>query len=164
FEFCLALLDYQETLLNFQQLVFESVENSSLKTLSTNNCRLVALTQCVQDCAALYDLSLKAMIRLHTMLSPDMLTNHRERFNNLYVALERFFVRANTFPFIRDLLKIPLLPNVCFKVQSFPLFHPDLSTPVRPHVSRATSLPPQLLLTVVFPTLKPSHAVGTQHL
>ncbi|VDD78806.1 unnamed protein product [Mesocestoides corti] len=113
FEFCLALLDYQETLLNFQQLVFESVENSSLKTLSTNNCRLVALTQCVQDCAALYDLSLKAMIRLHTMLSPDMLTNHRERFNNLYVALERFFVRANTFPFIRDLLKIPLLPNPC---------------------------------------------------
>ncbi len=118
FTFCLALLDYLETLLNFQPLVFANIDRTGVTSGSSNNCRLAALTQCVQDCAALYDLSLKAMIKLHTMVAPDMLSGHRDRFNSLYFTLERFFVRANTYPFICNFLKIPLLPNVSLESSS----------------------------------------------
>lgn len=112
FAFCLGLLDYLEALLNFQPLVFATVDRTSTSLNSSNQCRLVALTQCVQDCAALYDLSLKAMIKLHNLVPADMLGGHRDRFNGIYFALERFFVRANALPYICKFLKIPMLPNV----------------------------------------------------
>ena len=105
-------MDYLESLLNFQNIVFSAIESISVVQPTANNCKLAALTQCVQDCAALYDLTLKAMFKLHTLISPEALTSSREYFNRLYLLLERFFLRANSHTYIRDFLKIPILPSV----------------------------------------------------
>nr|CDS32801.1 huntingtin interacting protein 1 [Hymenolepis microstoma] len=111
--FAVALLDYLETLLKFQSLVLATFDRSEGSSSSlSSQCRLAALTQCIQDCAALYDLSLKALIKLHALLPPESLTSSRDRFYRLYTILERFFLRANTFAYIRDILKIPSLPSV----------------------------------------------------
>ncbi|KAM7538414.1 hypothetical protein Aperf_G00000060980 [Anoplocephala perfoliata] len=109
--FAVALLDYLEALLTFQSLVLVSVNRNGMVSSLSNNCRLAAVTQCVQDSAALYDLSLKALIKLHALLPPESLASSRERFNRLFILLGQLFVRANTFSFFHDLLKIPLLPN-----------------------------------------------------
>ncbi|KAM3184155.1 hypothetical protein ACTXT7_008946 [Hymenolepis weldensis] len=110
--FAISLLDYLEDLLNFQSVILASIDRSGIASPLATNCRLAALTQCIQDCAALYDMSLKALIKLHALLPPESLASSRDRFNRLYILLERFFLRANTFAYIRNFLKIPLLPSV----------------------------------------------------
>ncbi|VUZ40321.1 unnamed protein product [Hymenolepis diminuta] len=110
--FTVSLLDYLEDLLNFQSLILASVDRGGIASPLVSNCRLAALTQCIQDSAALYDMSLKALIKLHALLPPESLASSRDRFSRLYILLERFFLRANTFPYIRTFLKIPLLPSV----------------------------------------------------
>ncbi|VDO10914.1 unnamed protein product [Rodentolepis nana] len=110
--FAVALLDYFENLLNFQSVVLGTIDRSESSSSVSNQCRLAALTQCIQDCATLYDMSLKALIKLHALLPPESLASSRDRFYRLYTLLERFFLRANTFAYIRDVLKIPSLPSV----------------------------------------------------
>ena len=122
-------MDYLETILNFQPLVFASIQRGGLNSVAVINCKLAALTQCVQDSAALYDLSLKAMFKLHTLLPPEALASSRDCFNRLYLQLEGFFIRANSFSYIRDFLKIPTLPSVGqhIKFTYFILIIPSIS-------------------------------------
>lgn len=110
--FALALMDYLEVILNFQALVLTNVDSCPSTSSASSNCRLASLTQCVRDCAALYDMSLKAMIKLHSLMPAESLDPLRTRFGRLYLMLERFFLLANSYSYIRDFLKIPLLPNV----------------------------------------------------
>nr|CDS24204.1 huntingtin interacting protein 1 [Echinococcus granulosus] len=109
--FALAVMDYLEVILNFQAVVFTEVESSPSTTSISSNCRLAALTQCVRDSAALYDMALKAIIKLHSLMPAESLELLRTRFSRLYHMLERFFARANSYAYIRDFLKIPLLPS-----------------------------------------------------
>ncbi|VDK39561.1 unnamed protein product [Taenia asiatica] len=109
--FALAVMDYLEVILNFQALVLTNVDSSPSPSSMSSNCRLASLTQCVRDCAALYDMALKAMIKLHSLMPAESLDLLRTRFSRLYLMLERFFLRANSYAYIRDFLKIPLLPN-----------------------------------------------------
>ncbi|KAL5969916.1 Huntingtin-interacting protein 1 [Taenia solium] len=130
--FALALMDYLEVILNFQALVLTNVDSSPSPSSMSSNCRLASLTQCVRDCAALYDMALKAMIKLHSLMPAESLDLLRTRFSRLYLMLERFFLRANSYAYIRDFLKIPLLPNVrhlhcSLTICPFAiLFHPSL--------------------------------------
>ncbi|CDS39737.1 huntingtin interacting protein 1 [Echinococcus multilocularis] len=109
--FALALMDYLEVILNFQAVVFTEVESSPSTTSISSNCRLAALTQCVRDSASLYDMALKAIIKLHSLKPAETLELLRTRFSRLYHMLERFFARANSYAYIRDFLRIPLLPS-----------------------------------------------------
>ncbi|KAL5110373.1 Huntingtin-interacting protein 1 [Taenia crassiceps] len=109
--FTLALMDYLEVILNFQALVLTNVDFSPSASSTSSNCRLASLTQCVRDCAALYDMVLKALIKLHSLMPAESLELLRTRFCRLYLMLERFFLRANSCAYIRDFLKIPLLPD-----------------------------------------------------
>ncbi|VDM30746.1 unnamed protein product [Hydatigera taeniaeformis] len=109
--FALALMDYLEAILNFQALVLTNVDSSPSSSGASCNCRLAALIQCVRDCAALYDMALKTTIKLHSVMPAQSLEGLRTRFSRLYLMLERFFLHANSYAYIRDLLRIPLLPN-----------------------------------------------------
>nr|VZH96731.1 unnamed protein product [Spirometra erinaceieuropaei] len=111
FTLCICLMDYLEILLSFQETVFANVSKLNTTALDARQCQLVSLVQCIQDCAALYDLTLKTLIQLHTVVSFESLAGHRQRFNAEYYQLRDFFRTANRSSYFRDLLKIPLLPD-----------------------------------------------------
>ncbi|VDK81052.1 unnamed protein product [Dibothriocephalus latus] len=111
FTLCICLMDYLEILLRFQEAVFTNISKYFSLSTEARQCQLVSLVQCIQDSAALYDLILKTLIQLHTVVSVDALAGHRQRFNAEYYKLRDFFRTANRSQYFKDLLKIPMLPD-----------------------------------------------------
>uniref|UniRef100_A0A183S9V8 ENTH domain-containing protein n=1 Tax=Schistocephalus solidus TaxID=70667 RepID=A0A183S9V8_SCHSO len=119
FTLCICLMDYLEILLRFQETVFANVSKYHTLSSDARQCQLVSLVQCIQDCAALYDLTLKTLIQLHNVVSVEALAGHRQRFNAEYYQLRDFFQTANRSQYFRDLLKIPVLPEVSHTMKLF---------------------------------------------
>jgi hypothetical protein len=51
-------------------------------------------------------------IYMITGLPPDTLAGHRERFLKQFQDLRQFYLNANTMQYFRNLIQIPLLPEV----------------------------------------------------
>lgn len=80
--------------------------------MSSGQCRLAPLIPCIQDSSRLYDYCVKILFRLHSSLPPDTLIGHRDRFLKQFKTLRDFYLNANNLQYFKNLIQIPLLPEV----------------------------------------------------
>lgn len=79
---------------------------------SAGQCRLAPLIPCIQDASKLYDYCVRILFRLHTLLPPDTLEGHRNRFLKQFIKLKGFYQNTNNLQYFRDLITVPPLPEV----------------------------------------------------
>jgi len=79
---------------------------------SSGQCRLAPLIPCIQDSSQLYDYCVKMLFKLHGMLPPDVVSGHRERFLKIFKDLKQFYINASNLQYFKNLIQIPLLPDV----------------------------------------------------
>jgi huntingtin interacting protein 1 len=96
-------------------IVFSSLDMSRSNSMtSSGQCRLAPLIPCIQDSSQLYDYCVKMLFKLHEMLPPDVLSGHRERFLKIFKDLKQFYINASNLQYFKNLIQIPLLPDVSF--------------------------------------------------
>lgn len=78
---------------------------------SSGQCRLAPLIPCIQDSNSLYDFSVKLLFKLHSMLPPDTLSGHRERFLKQFKLLKKFYQTADNMQYFKNLITIPSMPD-----------------------------------------------------
>lgn len=138
FQLCIELLDYMEELLGLVESVFTSLDHSRANSMTiAGQCRLHPLILCIQDSSLLYDYIVKVLFKLHDSnkylhitqcnstenfffnykisgLPGDTLQGHRQRLIDQFRRLKRFYEQASTLQYFKDLIKVPILPDVCF--------------------------------------------------
>lgn len=77
----------------------------------SGQCRLAPLIPCIQDSNQLYDFSVKLLFKLHSMLPPDTLSGHRERFLKQFNSLKKFYQTTNSMQYFKNLITIPSMPE-----------------------------------------------------
>jgi huntingtin interacting protein 1 len=94
-------------------LVFGSLDMSRSNSMtSSGQCRLAPLIPCIQDSSQLYDYCVKMLFKLHAMLPPDVVSGHRDRFLKIFKDLKLFYINASNLQYFKNLIQIPLLPDV----------------------------------------------------
>ncbi|CAF3906000.1 unnamed protein product [Rotaria sordida] len=112
FQLCIELLDYMEELLGLAESVFTSLDQSRANSMTTaGQCRLHPLIICIQDSSLLYDYIVKVLFKLHDSLPGDTLQGHRQRLNDQFRRLKRFYEQSSTLQYFKDLIKVPILPD-----------------------------------------------------
>ncbi|XP_043195501.1 huntingtin-interacting protein 1-like [Amphibalanus amphitrite] len=112
FEMAVDILDYLEAIVNMQTAVFGSLDMSRSSSMTKEGqCRLAPLIPCIQDSIALYNHAMKIMFRLHSLLPPDLLSGHRQRFNKLFTALKQFYAKSANLQYFKTLIQVPQLPD-----------------------------------------------------
>ncbi|CAF4871988.1 unnamed protein product [Rotaria sp. Silwood1] len=113
FQLCIELFNYMEEILNLAQIIFKSLDQSRLNSMTTTGqCRLNPLIICIQDSSLLYDYIVKVLFKLHENLSVgDTLQNHRQKLFDQFQRLKSFYAQSSTLPYFRNLIKIPILPE-----------------------------------------------------
>ncbi|XP_067687784.1 huntingtin-interacting protein 1-like isoform X6 [Haliotis asinina] len=112
FEFSIDMLDYLDEILSFQQAVFGSLDMSRANSMTmSGQCRLAPLILCILDSCQLYDYLVKSLFRLHSSLTPDTLSGHRERFLKGYKRLKQFYHSSATLQYFKNLVQVPALPE-----------------------------------------------------
>ena len=130
FQLCIELLDYMEELLGLVEAVFTSLDQTRANSMTVaGQCRLHPLILCVQDSSLLYDYIVKVLFKLHDSeslarflhspnvfnclaLPGDTLQGHRQRLIDQFRRLKRFYDQASTLQYFKDLIKVPVLPEV----------------------------------------------------
>ncbi|XP_037077183.1 huntingtin-interacting protein 1-like [Pollicipes pollicipes] len=112
FEMAVEILDYLEAIATMQSAVFGSLDMSRSSSMTKEGqCRLAPLIPCIQDSIALYNHSMKIMFQLHSILPPDLLSGHRQRFNKLFASLKQFYHKSANLQYFKTLIQVPQLPE-----------------------------------------------------
>lgn len=110
YEVCGSFLDYQDTLLSFLRVALEWAEKGRTSFASSQiYCRLIALVQVIQDCAALYDLIIESLFNLHTNVDHDILGMYRDRFVGQYEKMKKYFDVCGRINYLKSLITVPVL-------------------------------------------------------
>ena len=135
-QLCIELLDYLEELLNIVQVIFTSLDQSRSNSMtSTGQCHLNPLIICIEDSSLLYDYIVRILFKLHegtkesslflmrnnasfSALPNEPLQNHRQRFIEHFRRLKRFYGQASMLQYFKNLIKVPILPEVLPKINS----------------------------------------------
>ena len=140
-QLCLELFEYMEEILNLVQVIFSSLDQSRTNSMTaTGQCRLNPLIACVQDSSLLYDYIVKVLFKLHEGnekiallfdrlmiqenigLAGDTLQSHRLKLSDHFRRLKRFYSQTSTLQYFRNLIKVPILPEVQFDLTfDFPI-------------------------------------------
>ena len=88
---------------------------------SSGQCRLAPLIPCIQDSSQLYNCCVKMLFILHESVSPEGLSmafvsTLVDRFLKIFKDLKQFYNKASNLQYLKDLIQIPLLPEVIFFV------------------------------------------------
>ncbi|ESO95313.1 hypothetical protein LOTGIDRAFT_116962 [Lottia gigantea] len=112
FEFSIDMLDLLDEILHLQQNVFGSLDMSRANSMTTaGQCRLAPLILAILDSCQLYDYLVKSLFRLHSSLTPDTLSGHRERFLKGYNKLKQFYHSSSNLQYFKSLVQVPHLPD-----------------------------------------------------
>ncbi|CAF3309074.1 unnamed protein product [Rotaria socialis] len=112
FQLCIELFDYMEEILNLVQVIFTSLDQSRLNSMTAaGQCRLNPIIICIQDSSLLYDYIVKVLFKLHEGLSSDILQDRRRRLADQFRRLKRFYGQSSTLQYFKSLIKIPMLPE-----------------------------------------------------
>lgn len=135
-QLCIELLDYLEELLNLVQVIFTSLDQSRSNSMTTTGqCHLNPLIICIEDSSLLYDYIVRILFKLHEGTNESLLTsmsskesfsalpnetlqNHRQRFIEHFRRLKRFYGQASMLQYFKNLIKVPILPEVLSKIHS----------------------------------------------
>lgn len=110
------ILIYSISITNFYKIhhfsVYDSLDVTRTSSMtSSGQCRLAPLIPCIQDSNSLYDFSVKLLFKLHSMLPPDTLSGHRERFLKQFKLLKKFYQTADNMQYFKNLITIPSMPD-----------------------------------------------------
>ena len=118
FQVACEMFDYLDEILSLEKAVFGSLDMSRANSMtSAGQCRLAPLIPCIQDSSCLYDYCVKVLFKLHAVLPPGTLDGHRSRFNSQFSSLKQFYVSSSHLQYFKNLIQVPLLPDVsasCF--------------------------------------------------
>jgi huntingtin interacting protein 1 len=118
-----------EDILNLVQVIFTSLDQSRANSMtSAGQCRLNPIVICIQDSSLLYDYIVKIIFKLHEGkklilkevfiikrklgLPPETLQGHRHRLADQFRRLKRFYSQSSTLQYFKNLIKVPMLPEV----------------------------------------------------
>ncbi|CAH8543239.1 unnamed protein product [Schistosoma margrebowiei] len=149
FQFSVDLMDMLEETLRFKDVVLLSLEGIQAASFTpSGQCKLIPLIQCIQDAAALYELSVQVIFKLHELLGNGTMSGHRERFRDLHISVKKFFENVSHMQYFRSFVHIPSIsqnpPNFC--VQSELSEHTTLRVTMNESPSLSPPLPPPSLL------------------
>ncbi|OON14897.1 hypothetical protein X801_09306, partial [Opisthorchis viverrini] len=118
FQFSIDLMDFLEEILRFHEAIIAAVELEGVAVCTpAAQCKMNPLLLCLQDAAAVYDLIVHILFKLHELLGIDAMTGHRERFAYLHDNLAAFFQKASRIQYFKALVQIPSLtqspPDFC---------------------------------------------------
>ncbi|TNN09874.1 Huntington interacting protein related 1 isoform 1 [Schistosoma japonicum] len=120
FQFSVDLMDMMEETLRFKDVVLLSVEGIHAPSFTPpGQCKLIPLIQCIQDVAALYELSVQLIFKLHELLGNGTMSGHRDRFKDLHTSVKKFFENVFHMQYFRSFVHIPSIsqnpPNFCIQ-------------------------------------------------
>ncbi|CAH8549424.1 unnamed protein product [Heterobilharzia americana] len=120
FQFSVDLMDMLEEILRFKDVVILSVDGIQTASFSPpGQCKLIPLIQCIQDAAALYELIIQVIFKLHELLGNGTMSGHRDRFKDLHVSIKKFFESVFHMHYFRSFVHIPSIsqnpPNFCIQ-------------------------------------------------
>lgn len=102
-----------EEVLKFQEVILDSFGGAPFAAFSpVGQCRLAPVLLCIQDGAALYDLIVHVLFKLHDVLDSSMLLGHRQRFDELHQSLSKFFDLVSRMQQLKSFVDIPTLSLV----------------------------------------------------
>ncbi|KAF8560911.1 hypothetical protein P879_05349 [Paragonimus westermani] len=118
FQFSVDLMDALEEILSFGLSIVDSFSQVRSKIFTAaGQCKMAPVLLCLQDAAAIYELVVQFLFRLHDLLGNDTMFGHRARFTSLHNSLKSFFERAAHMQYLHSLVQIPALsqkpPNFC---------------------------------------------------
>ncbi|TGZ69803.1 hypothetical protein CRM22_003528 [Opisthorchis felineus] len=118
FQFSVDLMDFLEEILRFHEAIIAAVELEGVAVCTpAAQCKMNPLLLCLQDAAAVYDLIVHILFKLHELLGSDAMAGHRERFAYLHDKLAAFFQKASRIQYFKALVQIPSLtqspPDFC---------------------------------------------------
>lgn len=115
FQFSVDLMDMLEETLRFKDVVLLSLEGIQAASFTpSGQCKLIPLIQCIQDAAALYELSVQVIFKLHELLGNGTMSGHRERFRDLHISVKKFFENVSHMQYFRSFVHIPSISQVCY--------------------------------------------------
>ncbi|VDP93538.1 unnamed protein product [Echinostoma caproni] len=113
FTFGVDLMDMLDEVLAFEEVILDSFAGVSFAAFSqVGQCRLAPVLLCIQDAAALYDLVVHVLFKLHDVLDSSMLLGHRQRFFLLHQSLSKFFDLVSRMQQLKSFVDIPTLSQV----------------------------------------------------
>ncbi|KAF7233668.1 hypothetical protein EG68_12187 [Paragonimus skrjabini miyazakii] len=118
FQFTVDLMDALEEILSFGLTIVDSFSQVRSKIFTAaGQCKMAPVLLCLQDAAAIYELVVHFLFRLHGLLGNDTMFGHRARFTSLHNSLKSFFEQAAHVQYFHSLVQIPALsqkpPNFC---------------------------------------------------
>lgn len=113
FEISADIMDYLDGLLHLQTAVFNSIhKDGTFSHTAPGQCRLCPILCCLQEANNLYDLLVKLLFEMNTVLNPSDLQGHRVRFKDTYKRLQSFYHVSSSYKFLKDRLTIPSLTKM----------------------------------------------------
>ncbi|KAF6780388.1 hypothetical protein AHF37_00110 [Paragonimus kellicotti] len=118
FQFTVDLMDALEEILGFGLTIVDSFSQVRSKIFTAaGQCKMAPVLLCLQDAAAIYELVVHFLFKLHDLLGNDTMFGHRARFTSLHNSLKSFFEQAAHVQYFHSLVQIPALsqkpPNFC---------------------------------------------------
>ena len=112
FQLCVEVFDYLEHILQVQSQIFIAINTYRMSSMTPQGqCRLAPLITLIQDSNPLYDLCVRVMFHLHDGLPHDVLTGHRNRFNDIFNKLKAFYENVRPLQYFSDVIQLPHLPE-----------------------------------------------------
>ncbi|XP_076805498.1 huntingtin-interacting protein 1-like isoform X2 [Clavelina lepadiformis] len=112
FELCVDILDCLDCLMDLQQKVFSTLDMSRAISLTgPGQCRLAPLIPVILDSSQLYDYAVKLLFKLHASLPADTLSGHRQRFQENYKRLKKFYNVCSNLQYFKRLIQVPQMPD-----------------------------------------------------
>uniref|UniRef100_A0A1A9WDG6 I/LWEQ domain-containing protein n=1 Tax=Glossina brevipalpis TaxID=37001 RepID=A0A1A9WDG6_9MUSC len=112
FQLCVEIFDYLDHIIDVQNKIFDSVNMFRMSSMILQGqCRLSPLINLIQDSNPLYDISVRLIFKLHNRLPSDVLSGHRERFNDLFSKIKYFYNNVRPLQYFADVIQVPSLPE-----------------------------------------------------
>ncbi|KAF5395764.1 hypothetical protein PHET_11755 [Paragonimus heterotremus] len=110
-------MDALEDILSFGLTIVDSFSQVRSKIFTAaGQCKMAPVLLCLQDAAAIYELIVHFLFRLHDLLGNDTMFGHRARFTSLHNSLKSFFEQAAHVQYFHSLVQIPALSQVVSQV------------------------------------------------
>uniref|UniRef100_A0AC35TQV0 ENTH domain-containing protein n=1 Tax=Rhabditophanes sp. KR3021 TaxID=114890 RepID=A0AC35TQV0_9BILA len=112
FQLAVEMLDEMDELMTLQAVAYDCVESMRFSSLiPQGQCLLAPLILVILDTSKFYDYLVKIIFKLHAALPADVLSGHRQRFNQLFVKVKKFYEDASKMQFFKYQASIPPIPQ-----------------------------------------------------